>query len=297
MDSCEHTSPMFFLAPSLNTAWALWVLEGFCLLALKGFSREQQRASMPLLALTSLLLQVTRSRGVLLRVWADWAALGRRGWEKVRLCLEVQGEVRFCAFIPVCLLTLYSTHLAGKEAQDPRHSIPLGIVITIFIGFLAYFGVSAALTLMVPYHQIQPHDPLPQAILHSLWLPARYFVAVGTLCALISRSVLWFSPCLLSDAQISQPLELEEKTERHLTPSRQESRSPGLSCFSTSLHVSILSSRLYSSMFRMPALIYAMAEDGLLFRVLTRTHVRTDTHVVAIMSAGNLTGKKRKKKN
>ena len=170
-------------------------------------------------------------------------------------------------------------------------------MITIFICFLAYSGVSVALTLMVPYYQIQPHNPLPQAILHSLWLPARYFVIIGTLCALISRSVLWFSPCLLSDAQISQPLELEEKTERHLTPSRQESRSPGLSCFSTSLHVSILSSRLYSSMFRMPALIYAMAEDGLLFRVLTRTHVRTDTHVVAIMSAGNLTGKKRKKKN
>ena len=55
----EHTSPTFFLAPSLNTAWALWALEGFCLLALKGFSREQQRASMPLLALMSLLLQVT----------------------------------------------------------------------------------------------------------------------------------------------------------------------------------------------------------------------------------------------
>ncbi|KAM7232929.1 hypothetical protein CapIbe_015065 [Capra ibex] len=122
----------------------------------------------------------------------------------------------------------------GVEAINPHHSIPWSIVITIFICFLAYSGVSAALTLMVPYHQIQPHDPLPQAILHSLWLPARYFVAVGTLCALISR--------------------------------------------------------LYSSMFRMPALIYAMAEDGLLFRVLTRTHVRTDTHVVAIMSAGNLTG-------
>ena len=168
-------------------------------------------------------------------------------------------------------------------------------MITIFICFLAYSGVSAALTLMVPYHQIQPHDPLPQAILHSWWLPARYFVAIGTLCALISRSVPWFSPCLLSDAQLSQALELVERTERHLTPSQYESRSPGLSCFSTSLHVSIFSSRLYSSMFRMPPLIYMMAEDGLLFRVLTRIHVHTGTRVVAIMSAGNLTGEKKKK--
>ena len=42
---------------------------------------------------------------ILSRVWAGWAALGHRGWEKVRLCLELQGEIGFCAFIPVCLLT------------------------------------------------------------------------------------------------------------------------------------------------------------------------------------------------
>ncbi|KAG5201144.1 hypothetical protein JEQ12_005678 [Ovis aries] len=122
----------------------------------------------------------------------------------------------------------------GGEAINPHRSIPWSILITIFICFLAYSGVSVALTLMVPYYQIQPHNPLPQAILHSLWLPARYFVIIGTLCALISR--------------------------------------------------------LHSAVSRMPPLIYTMAEDGLLFRVLTRTHVRTGIRVVAMMSAANLTG-------
>ena len=39
---------------------------------------------------------------------------------------------------------------------------------------------------MVPYYQIQPENPLPQAFLQVGWAPAGYVVAVGTLCALTS---------------------------------------------------------------------------------------------------------------
>ncbi|XP_052511480.1 cationic amino acid transporter 3-like [Budorcas taxicolor] len=74
----------------------------------------------------------------------------------------------------------------GGEAQDPQRSIPFSIVVSLLICFLAYFGVSAALTLMVPYYQIHPESPLPQAFLHIGWGPARYVVVVGTFCALSS---------------------------------------------------------------------------------------------------------------
>ena len=83
---------------------------------------------------------------------------------------------------------------------------------------LVYFTLSAALTLMVPYYQINHYSPLPEAFLHVGWGPARYVVAVGVLCALTSRSVSQVSPRLLSDAHAPQPLGLRDKRERHLAP-------------------------------------------------------------------------------
>ncbi|KAB0347140.1 hypothetical protein FD754_011997 [Muntiacus muntjak] len=78
---------------------------------------------------------------------------------------------------------------AGVRANSPKWSIPLAVVISFFICFLVCFGVSAALTLMVPYYLIQLESPLPQAFVYVGWEPAKYVVAVGILC-ILSYSLL-----------------------------------------------------------------------------------------------------------
>lgn len=73
---------------------------------------------------------------------------------------------------------------AGEEAKNPKKSIPFAVVTSLAMIFLAYFGVSTVLTMMLPYFEQDEQAPLPHVFSRYGWWVAEYLVTIGALCGL-----------------------------------------------------------------------------------------------------------------
>ncbi|KAG5878362.1 hypothetical protein JTB14_008722 [Gonioctena quinquepunctata] len=122
----------------------------------------------------------------------------------------------------------------GEEVQNPKRAIPISIIVSLFIVFLAYFGTSTVVTLMVPYYLQNENAPIPYAFEHIGWEWAKWIVSIGGIFGLCAS--------------------------------------------------------LFGAMFPLPRIIYAMADDGLVFKFLGKISPKFRTPVIGTLLEGLLTG-------
>ncbi|KAF3840787.1 hypothetical protein F7725_006649 [Dissostichus mawsoni] len=154
----------------------------------------------------------------------------------------------------------------GEEVKNPQRAIPIGIVSSLLICFVAYFGVSAALTLMMPYYLLDGKSPLPVAFKYVGWGGAKYAVALA-----------WcYVPYGLCDLGYGRRWAAFQVHGRDQPPHQNPAN--------CNPHLWRRGS-LLGSMFPLPRIIFAMARDGLLFSFLARISKRKSP-VTATMAAG-----------
>lgn len=73
---------------------------------------------------------------------------------------------------------------AGEEAKTPQRSIPLAIFSSLIVIFIAYFGISIVITMMIPYYLQNKDAPLPHAFELVGFQVGRYIVLYGAVFAL-----------------------------------------------------------------------------------------------------------------
>uniref|UniRef100_A0A1B6IUB3 Cationic amino acid transporter C-terminal domain-containing protein n=1 Tax=Homalodisca liturata TaxID=320908 RepID=A0A1B6IUB3_9HEMI len=73
---------------------------------------------------------------------------------------------------------------SGEETRNPRRAIPVSIIVSLLIIFLAYFGVSSVLTLMWPYYLQDVGAPLPHVFTELGLDWAKWVVTIGGLFGL-----------------------------------------------------------------------------------------------------------------
>ncbi|KAH8264971.1 hypothetical protein KR038_009853 [Drosophila bunnanda] len=123
---------------------------------------------------------------------------------------------------------------AGEEAKNPKKSIPFAVIVSLAMIFLAYFGVSTVLTMMLPYFEQDEKAPLPHVFRINGWHVAEYVVSIGAMFGLCSS--------------------------------------------------------MMGAMFPLPRIVFAMSNDGLLFRFLGDISDKYKTPFKGTMITGLLTG-------
>ncbi|KAB1255682.1 Cationic amino acid transporter 4 [Camelus dromedarius] len=73
---------------------------------------------------------------------------------------------------------------SSEEARNPKRAVPLAIAISLGLAASAYILVSTVLTLMMPWHSLDPDSALADAFYQRGYRWAGFVVATGSICAM-----------------------------------------------------------------------------------------------------------------
>ncbi|KAK7933853.1 hypothetical protein WMY93_004749 [Mugilogobius chulae] len=83
--------------------------------------------------------------------------------------------------LPICLLMC---QLESEEAKNPQKAVPIATAVSLGLAAMAYILVSTVLTLIVPWHTLDPNSALSDAFFRRGYSWAGIIVVVGSICAM-----------------------------------------------------------------------------------------------------------------
>jgi amino acid transporter len=133
----------------------------------------------------------------------------------------VSGMLAGAGSVMIAYLGFDTVCNAAEEATDPARSVPAGIVGTVVISGSIYTLVAAALTLMVPWHEVDLKAPLAAAFQN--WLP--WMVPVIAFAALVGLFAIGLG-CILTSSRLVLTLARDGLIPRGLGALSEMSQAP-----------------------------------------------------------------------
>ena len=99
---------------------------------------------------------------------------------------EPLGMFAGAAIIFFAYIGFDSVSVHSEEARKPAKDVPVGIIASLIICTILYIAVSAVLTAMVPYNQIDINAPVVEAFRHAGLTWMQYLVAAGAMTGITS---------------------------------------------------------------------------------------------------------------
>ena len=128
--------------------------------------------------------------GIILADTSNWTNFAPNGISSI-----FEGAAQaYYAFVGYDVLTV-----ASEEALTPGFSVPFALTFVVFFSGFLYCGVSASLTLMIPYTQISDDSAFASAFAYNEWEWAKNISSAGAIAAMI---------CTLLGCMITMPRSL-----------------------------------------------------------------------------------------